>query len=696
MLKSLPSYRARASYEPGEVIVKLRDQPQVEESLQDQFGASLVERFDFGHGLRGSQGDLARFKLPQHLSVEEAVELFSEHPGIEYAEPNHRYYLEEPLPGDRPADLPAASKHSGAPDDLHYLLWGLENRGQTRGKPGADISVKEAWKLTHGDRKNGPILAVIDTGVDVTHPDLVDNLWVNKGEIPGDGIDNDGNGVVDDVYGYNAFHHNNDLSDLKVHGTHVAGTVGAVGNNGQGITGVAQEAQIMTVRIFGETGHTNQATVLRGLAYADRMGARLTTNSWGGIHSKAMEEAFASSPALHFASAGNSARNNDLQPHYPSSYEIDNMVAVAATDHKDVLGSFSCYGAQSVDLAAPGQNIYSTMPGHRYKNFSGTSMATPHVAGVASLILTQYPEASNAEVKERLLASVDPLPSLQGTTVSGGRLNAASALEDDSIPPAAVQDFRAQASPSSVTLNWLDTGDDVRAGKASRLELRSAPHPLDEGNFQEGELRASPAPDTAGTLQSREFRFPLSKESRTLHYALRAIDNVGNPSPLARAQAIIPSAKQVFEDHQDQKWTAEGQWSKVVVAGHGEVWTDSPEGQYESDTEQSLISPRISLKETSGNVLRFQCKSDLERGDFLRLQVSGDGKSWRNTYLQEGRKDWEAREIDLSRYDGQDLQLKFIFKSDSFSKADGVYISGIEVLGEAIERGSPKASPSSR
>ena len=205
----------------------------------------------------------------------------------------------------------------------------------------------------------------------------------------------------------------------------------------------------------------------------------------------------------------------------------------------------------------------------------------------------------------------------------------------------------------------------------------------------------------AGTPKSQEFRFPLSAQSRTLHYALRAIDNVGNRSPLVQAQAILPAAEQVFKDHKDQIWTAEGQWSKVVLPGRGEVWTDSPEGHYEPNTEQTLVSPVISLKQTKGNILRFQCKSDLERGDFLRLQVSSDGKNWRNAFLQEGRSEWAAREIALSPYDGQDLQLKFVFKSDSFSNADGVYISDIEVLGEALPAnsdespGAPKTYPSS-
>ena len=254
MIKATSQKRLR--YEPGELIVKLKDGPSLQESLEESLDARIVERFELSPGLK-SQGNLARLKLPAHLSVEEGLKLVADHPGVEYAEPNLRVYLDEALPGDDLAETAPATQ----PDDLGHKLWGLDNRGQTRGKPGADISAKEAWTISTGSRA-GPIVAIIDTGIDQTHPDLIDNLWTNHGEIPGDGIDNDNNGVIDDIHGYNAYDDNNDLSDLKVHGTHVAGTVGAVGNNGQGITGVAQKARLMTVKIFGKTGHTNQALSL--------------------------------------------------------------------------------------------------------------------------------------------------------------------------------------------------------------------------------------------------------------------------------------------------------------------------------------------------------------------------------------------------------------------------------------------------
>lgn len=640
------------------------EEPSLQNDLQEQYGAQIVERFDFGHRLTQGEGELVRMALPEELSVKEAVKLFSQEESVAYAEPNFRYY-------------PDGAVEDSKPNDLNYRLWGLDNQGRDFGKRGADISAREAWGINKGDRKNGPVVAVIDTGVDVTHPDLVDNLWVNTGEIPGDGIDNDGNGVVDDVHGYNAFHDNNDLSDVMVHGTHVAGTVGAVGNNGLGITGVAQEAQLMTIRIFGESGHTNEATVLRGLAYADKMGARITTNSWGGIHSQAMEEAFASSPALHFASAGNSGRDNDVKPHFPGSYDMDNMVAVAATTNKDKLGGFSCYGAESVDLAAPGQKIYSTMPGHRYKHFSGTSMATPHVTGAASLILSEYPDLTNEEVKARLLNGTDALPELEGKMVSGGRLNAASSLEADTVPPAPFTGLQAEATATGVQLTWLATGDDGKEGLARHQELRSSGSPITPSTFAEAQAHPAPAPQAAGVEQTFEQSLPLSKVERRLHYALRATDNVGLTTPLAQTQVVVPAAHVAFEDSPSVSWQTEGTWARDSQG----VWTDSPDGDYEYDEESSIVSPRFSLKEGSGHILRFDYKGALKRGDVLRVEVSTDGEKWNTRELFEGEQEWQTQEVSLKKYEGQDVQLRFRLNTDQWTNGDGVYLKGIEVLG---------------
>lgn len=672
----------KGSYEPGQLIVKHRSTPQAQSEIEERLGARVLERFDFGPRLQEGEAEFALWKVPPGMSVEAAAELFSRQPGVEYAEPNYTITLEEPVDENPPEPDESNSPLAVKPNDLDRRQWGLENTGQTRGKPGADIRVREAWSQTVGDRTNGPIVAVIDSGVDISHPDLLDNLWVNPGEIPGDGIDNDGNGVVDDVHGYNAYHDNVDLTDSKVHGTHVAGIVGAVGNNGLGITGVAQKARLMPIKIFGQTGHSNEATVLRALAYADRMGARITTNSWGGIESRAMRDAYAASPALHFASAGNSGRDNDLKPHFPGSYPIDNMVAVAATDHKDELPSFSSYGATTVHLAAPGEDIYSLLPGNRYRSFGGTSMATPHVAGTASLILTRYPQATNAQVKARLMESSDPLAALDHKTVSGGRLNAGSALEDDRVPPAVVDSLRLQSTPNEIAIVWTASGDDGTSGKARRMELRRSDQPLNSENWSQAATLKTPAPELAGTPQSMTERFPLSSEPRQVHYGVVVHDNVGNRSPLYQATTILPAAQQYFKDQVETQWEPEGTWARFQQPGGTFGWTDSPDGDYDYGSRQALTSPIFSLQGSQQTELKFRARTALAEGDTLRVQASsGTQGEWRNLKILKGHSEWTTHHLSLPDREDPGVRVRFLFQSDSFHNADGVQLSDIEVLG---------------
>ncbi len=421
---------------PGEVIVKLKSQPPTKSQnlFSERYGARLIERFDFPKDIfQNFQGEMLHLKLPEGMSTAQAMAAMQQDPRVEYVIPNSVYTLDDPPAPATPAETPAAPT---VPNDLKPELWGLDNTGQNKGTADADIDAPEAWAKTTGN-PNGPLIALIDTGVDYKHPDLVNNIWTNPGEIAGDGIDNDGNGVIDDVHGYNAFANTGDPMDGHSHGTHCAGTITAEGNNNQGVVGVNWRARLMPVKIFSDAGSTNSAAIVRGILYATKAGARVTSNSWGGgAADPAILDAFKSSPALHIMAAGNSGTNNDTRPHYPSSYDLDNNIAVAATDRNDKLASFSCYGEKSVDLAAPGVDIYSTVPGGGYANKSGTSMATPHVTGAAGLLLAQDPTMSNDELKSRLLGGADKKDSLAGKVATGGRLNINNALEMDYKKPA--------------------------------------------------------------------------------------------------------------------------------------------------------------------------------------------------------------------------------------------------------------------
>lgn len=415
-------------HEPGEIIVRTKPggfSLDGQTSIAADFGATVLDNFDTNSSglFKSDEGEFLHLKLPAGVTTEEAMAALAKDDRVQFAVPNHKYPLPEAI--DEPGTFTAS------PNDLHKDLYGLHNTGQTGGKADCDIDAPEAWNIHTGrnQAQGGPTIAIIDTGIDHNHSDLKANLWTNPGEIAGDGIDNDGNGVIDDVHGYNAFDNNGQTMDKQGHGTHVAGTVGAVGNNGEGVTGVMQNASLMAVKIFGDSG-TTAAAIVRGIQYASKMGARVANNSWGGgAYSEAIKEAFAQSPTLHMLSAGNNGIDNDPADRFPGDYDLPNFVRVAATDHNDQLASFSNYAKLTVELAAPGVKTLSTVPGGGYGAKSGTSMATPHVTGAAGLIASFYPEISNEELKKRLMDGVEQAPSLKDKTITGGRLNVYNSIK---------------------------------------------------------------------------------------------------------------------------------------------------------------------------------------------------------------------------------------------------------------------------
>ena len=418
----------------NELIVRLKGSAlAATDNFADKYGARVEESFEFNSNGFADQGQMLLLKLGKGVSTDQALARMKQDPAVAYAEPNFVYHLEnfeKPAPTSVRVDQPGQPAQPGQfiPNDLTPELWGMHNTGQKGGKVDADIDAPEAWAI-HTGRKDAPLIAVIDTGVDYNHPDLKDNLWTNPGEIAGDGIDNDGNGVIDDVHGFNAFANTGDPLDGHGHGSHCFGTIAGVGDNGLGVVGVNHHAQVMAIKIFSDSGSTNTAAILRGIQYATNQNVRVTSNSWGGgPASEAQKEAFAASPALHIMAAGNNGRDNDKTPNFPSNYDIPNNIAVAASDRRDNRANFSCYGATQVDLAAPGVDIYSAKPGGGYQFMSGTSMATPDVAGVAGLVASAFPEATNDELKARILNGTDKLENWTGVVATGGRLNAYGAL----------------------------------------------------------------------------------------------------------------------------------------------------------------------------------------------------------------------------------------------------------------------------
>lgn len=496
------------------VIVKLKPGNQLSgiDAIRKDLGASVICRFKLiGAELWQISG----------VTVEDAIGTYKKDPRIEYIEPDYIVHALEVIPND----------------PSFNLLWGLHNTGQTGGTPGADIHAPEAWELETGD---AVVLGVIDTGVDWNHPELSNNIWTNPGEIPDNGVDDDGNGYVDDVRGWDFVNNDNNPMDDHGHGTHVSGTIAAAGNNGIGVAGVSWSAKIMPLKFLDRWGSGSTSNAILAVQYATMMGARFTSNSWGGgAYSAALRDAIAAAGnagMLFIAAAGNYGTDNDAYPLYPCSYDLDNIISVAATDHNDALASFSCYGARSVDLGAPGVGIYSCLPGNSYGSASGTSMATPHVSGAVSLFWSKYPSASYADVKARMLAAVDTIPALLGKTVSGGRLNAFKMLAGpDTTLPSAVGDLAAtNPSSNAMTLTWTAPGDDGTSGTASAYDLRYSLSPIEANNFSAAtRVQGAPHPLPAGSPET--FTVRGLNFGTTYYFAIKAFDDWGNSSPVSNS-----------------------------------------------------------------------------------------------------------------------------------------------------------------
>jgi len=321
-------------------------------------------------------------------------------------------------------------------DPMGNDLWAMNNWGQTGGTPDADIDAKEAWNTITGT--NDTVVAVIDTGIDYTHPDLAPNMWQNPLDCNTNGTDDDGNGYIDDCYGIDTTNGDSDPMDDYGHGTHVAGTIGAVGNNSRGVVGVNWQVDIIACRALdGPTSYISSAIeCLDYLANLFDAGVNLvaTNNSWGGgwaDKSQALYDAIETHlqrGILFIASAGNDNVDNNYNYHYPSSYYLPNLISIASTDHNDDKSGFSCYGSATVDIGAPGSDILSTTPGKNYGYSSGTSMASPHTTGAAALLKANNPALDWIDLKNLIIASGDLIPTLANNTVSGRRLNVNNAL----------------------------------------------------------------------------------------------------------------------------------------------------------------------------------------------------------------------------------------------------------------------------
>ncbi|MBI3271083.1 MAG: discoidin domain-containing protein [Planctomycetes bacterium] len=447
----------RYAYVPAQVLLKFR--PEASPSDRGKVVASSLKGGSLGQ-LGEEQDPMAGgwilVSIPPNVPVRQALESLVDEPTIACAEPNYLQYA------------------SRTPNDPRFgELYGLHNVGQTGGTSDADIDAPEAWDLTTG---GDVIVADIDTGVDYTHPDLAANMWRNPAEANGTpGVDDDGNGFVDDVFGFDFANNDADPKDDNEHGSHTSGTIAAVGNNGLGVAGVAWQAKIMAMKFLTGSGSGSTSNAVKCINYARTKGARVMSNSWGGggfsQSLKDSVDAAAAAGILFVAAAGNESNDNDALPSFPASLTSSNVIAVAATDSRDQLASFSNFGARTVHLSAPGVGTLSTIPGGGFASFSGTSMATPHVAGVAALLVAANPAITLAEMKNAILSSVDPVPALAGKVSTGGRLNAFKAVKAVRLPGTHLT-FQSQVIVDDGAAGTIGNGDGVPSpGETVRVRV---------------------------------------------------------------------------------------------------------------------------------------------------------------------------------------------------------------------------------
>jgi subtilisin family serine protease len=399
-------------------------------------------------------------RVPEAIGADNAASALALSPIVEYVEKNGIGYL------------------LTTPNDTNFSrLWGLYNSGQSGGTQRADVHAPEAWDTIHDSPD--VVVAVIDTGIDYNHPDLEDNIWHNPGECGNgketNGVDDDLNGYIDDWRGWDFWNDDNAPMDdfaTAYHGTHVAGIIGARGNNNVGVAGVTWDVQLMPLKIFNYEGETEYPDIVRAIDYATSNGAHISNNSYrlAGFSQSILDAISRARTAgrLFIASAGNESSNNDSTPLYPASYNLDNILSVLSTNDDDGLSGFSNYGPSSVDIGAPGgedslqnvYNIYSTKYNQDYQYLAGTSMAAPYVTGTAALGWAELPAMTYLQLKTRIIDRADLVAGLNNKCVANGRLNAYRVVYDSAAPNVPDGLGPDWYSWKSVCLSWNDNSSD--------------------------------------------------------------------------------------------------------------------------------------------------------------------------------------------------------------------------------------------
>lgn len=560
------------------------------------------------------------------------------------------------------------------PDDTSFgTLWGMNNTGQSRGTEDADIDAPEAWELHTGSRTVR--VGVIDTGIDFTHPELSANIGSNAAEASGTpGIDDDGNGYIDDIRGWDFANDDNNPIDDHNHGTHVSGTIGALGNNGAGVAGVCWQVSLVPLKFLDASGSGATSDAAEAIAYATALGVDLTSNSWGGggfsqTLKDVIDEAHAAGK-LFIAAAGNESSNNDTVGSYPANYDSPNLISVASTTRTDALSSFSNYGAATVHLGAPGSEILSTVVGGNFATFNGTSMATPHVAGTCALLKAFKPDLTHLEIREIILQTVDFVPALETTTITGGRLNAHEAMQAASgltVSPATP--FVSEGpdggpfNPSSRTYTLTNRDTSPLSWTASSDQAWIALTPT-LGSLNPGE----------SVTVTAAMQIAAEDLSPDEHVATLSFETVTSGRILERqvSLTVTPPVVASFELETDPGWTRTGQWDFGTPLGQGGLsyGFPDPESGYtgskvlgvnlSGDYSIGLGGPYyltagpfdFSKRHTTSLRYRRWLNTDYQPWVSANVEVSTNGSTWTTIWTNGGfsvtDNAWVRLEHDLS------------------------------------------------
>lgn len=552
-------------------------------------------------------------------------------------------------------------------------LWGMHNTGQSGGFEDADIDAPEAWAISTGSQSVK--VAVIDTGIDQTHPDLLANLWTNPNEIPNNGIDDDGNGYVDDLHGWDFVNEDANPQDDNGHGTHCAGTIGAVGNNDSGVVGVCWSVSLIGLKFLDASGEGALSDGVEAIAYASSIGVTLTSNSWsGGDYTQSMKDAIdaaGDTGILFIAAAGNDGVNLEYFSAYPASYNSTNLISVAATTRTEGLADFSNFGNISTDLGAPGLDIYSTVPsGYGYN--SGTSMACPHVSGACAFLKAYQPTLTHLEIRDLLLKSVDLTPALTGKVKSGGRLNLYNALlavDDVLMTPGTgfspVGDLGGPFTPSSQVYTLTNYAHQSSTWTAS------VDQPWISLSSSSGTLSASESISLTVALNDKAIELAAGNQTATL-----TITNTTTGRTQERPITLYVNPLPIYVSSLDTDpgWTRTGEWAFGIPKGLGgdfygqadpksgatgtQVFGINLEGDYLAQPGQAqyLTAGPYDLSGHKETKLRFQrwLNSDYQSWVYATVEVSSDGNSW-NTVWDNGTTPyneaaWTKVEYDISAY----------------------------------------------